>query len=298
MARSIYEEPGFEAYVRACKRFPVLDREQELHLARRFRDHGDRRAADALVESHLRSVVQIAQRYRGYGIYLSDLSAEGNLGLLDAVKRYDPERGLRFLTYARYWIRAHMLAHILKHWSIVDLGTTALQSKLFFRLQGEQARLTMKLGDDGDGIATELAAKFNTSVERVRVSLSRLSRRDTSLDAPVMPNSSLRLIDTLRDTTSDAEETTASAEIAALVHASVDSAWPGLDERERMIVERRLLPASDEPETLAALGREIGLTRERVRQIEAQVKQKLRMAYERAATARAPSRHLYESAAA
>jgi len=279
MARYISEEPGLKSYVIAIERFPVLSREEELELARRWRENDDRRAADTLVESHLRSVVKIANKYRGYGIYLSDLVAEGNLGLLEAVRRFEPERGLRFLTYARYWIRAYILAHILKHWSIVDLGTTALQSKMFFRLQAEHARLTLQLGDQDESIDKRLAAKFDTSVDHVRTSLQRLRRRDTSLDVPVVPDSSILFIDLLRDEGADQEEVAATAESASLVLQAIDRVMPTLDRRERLILRERLMPKDDEPKTLAALGRRLGVTRERVRQVEAGVKTKLRTAF-------------------
>lgn len=275
MARYVSEEPGLQGYVDAVERFPVLSREDELALARRWRDHGDRGAADALVQSHLRSVVKVAKKYRGYGIYLSDLVAEGNLGLLEAVERFEPERGLRFFTYARHWVRAFILAHVLKHWSIVDLGTTALQSKMFFRLQAEHARLQAALGDSDDVVEARLADKFQTSREQVRAGLQRLGRRDASLDVPVL-DGSVTFLDTLQDTDQDQETRMAAAELASVVRAAVQELWPSLDCRERLIMDERLLPASGDPRTLAALGRQLGITRERVRQLEAGLKAKLR----------------------
>jgi RNA polymerase sigma-32 factor len=273
MARTLHEEPGLRTYVSRVEREPVLDREQELELARRYRE-GDGEAGDALVRSHLRSVVRIARRYGGYGIHLSELIGEGTVGLLEALRRFEPERGLRFLTYARYWIRAYILAYVLKHWSIVDMGTTALQSKLFFRLQGEHARLQGELGE-GEDLAERLAEAFDTSADRVRSSLTRLSSRDYSLDAPLMHDGATTFLDTLRDEGASQEERVASRERAALVHDALARAWPGLDERERLIVRERLLAAT-EPASLAALGRQLGLTRERVRQIESGVKAQLR----------------------
>lgn len=275
MARYVSEEPGLQGYVEAVERFPALGREDELALARAWREHGDRRAADALVQSHLRSVVKVAKKYRGYGIYLSDLIAEGNLGLLEAVERFEPARGLRFFTYARHWVRAFILAHVLKHWSIVDLGTTALQSKMFFRLQAEHARLRATLGHDDDSVEARLADKFQTSREQVRASLQRLGRRDASLDTPVL-DGSVTFLDTLQGTDEDQETRMAAAELASVVRAAVQEIWPTLDCRERLIMDERLLPADGDPRTLAALGRQLGITRERVRQLEAGVKAKLR----------------------
>ncbi|GAB4512594.1 MAG: RNA polymerase sigma factor RpoH [Haliangiales bacterium] len=275
MARYVSEEPGFQTYVAATERFPVLSREDELALARRFRDEGDKRAADALVQGHLRSVIKVAKKYRGYGIYLSDLVAEGNLGLLEAVGRFEPERGLRFFTYARHWVRAYILAHVLKHWSIVDLGTTALQSKMFFRLQSEHARLRATLGESDDTIEARLADKFQTSREQVRAGLQRLGRRDASLDAPVL-DGTLTFLDTLPAADTDQESQIASAELSSAVRSAVAELWPTLDCRERLIVDARLLPDDGDAKTLASLGRQLGITRERVRQLEAGIKSKLR----------------------
>jgi RNA polymerase sigma-32 factor len=276
MARSIHEEPGLVAFVDQAERQPQLDRDEELALARRYRV-GDRDAGDRLVTAHLRSVIKMAQKYRGYGIYLSDLIAEGSIGLLEAARRFEPDRGLRFLTYARYWIRAYMLSHILKHWSIVDLGTTALQSKLFFRLQAEHARLSVELGEGDTTIDGKLADKFQTDADVVRTSLSRLRRRDASMDAPVGVDTTTTLGDTMESDGPDQEQVTGSAELAAKVRTAVADIWPDLDKRERMILRERLLPA-DEPETLADLGRRLGVTRERVRQVEHELKAKLKAA--------------------
>jgi RNA polymerase sigma-32 factor len=276
MARSIHEEPGLVAFVDQVDRQPQLDREEELALARRYQA-GDRQAGDRLVAAHLRSVVKMAHRYRGYGLYLSDLIAEGNIGLLEAARRFEPDRGLRFLTYARYWIRAFMLSHILKHWSIVDLGTTALQSKLFFRLQAEHARLSASLGEGDASIDGQLADKFQTDAEVVRTSLQRLRRRDASLDAPVGIDGTSTMGDMMAAEGADQEHLTGAAELAAHVRQAVASIWPELDRRERLILRERLLPA-DEPETLAALGKRLGVTRERVRQVEHVLKEKLKAA--------------------
>jgi RNA polymerase sigma-32 factor len=279
MARFVFEEPGLQGYIAQVESYAVLTREEELELARRWRDHADRRAADMLVVCHLRAAVRIARKYRGYGIPLSDLVAEGNLGLLEAVRRFEPERGLRFLTYARYWVRAYILAYVLKQWSIVDMGTTAQQSKLFFRLQGEHARLLVRLGDGDDSIDAQLADKFGTSQDHVRASLQRLGRRDSSLDAPIVSDGSVTMVEMLSDESVDQEESAAAAELVELVQETVAAVMPRLDEREQRILRERLLPEV-ESRSLADLGREIGITRERVRQIEAGVKRKLRNALE------------------
>jgi RNA polymerase sigma-32 factor len=298
MARYINEEPGLQTYVEEVERQPVLDRDEELALAQRWRVQRDPKARDALIQSHLRSVVKIARRYRGYGIYLSDLVAEGNLGLIEAAKRFEPERGLRFLTYARYWIRAFILGYVLKHWSIVDMGSTALQSKLFFRLQAEHGRLVGELGESDDTIESRLAAKFHTSEDHVRSSLQRLVRRDASLDVPLGSDAALTHLDLLRDSALDQETRFASAEISWLVQSAIAEIWPTLDRRERLIVESRLLPDDGDAKTLAALGRQMGVTRERVRQLEVGVKDKLRDVFTRMLSRDAALGAMAEAAAA
>src|SRR5688572_3321485 len=193
----VYEssESSFRSYVSSVDRLPVLTRERELELASRYRDNGDRAAANELIEAHLRAVVKIARKYGGYGIPISELVAEGNLGLIEAARRFEPERNLRFFTYARYWIRAYILAHVLRQWSIVDMGTSAVQSKIFFRLQAEKAKLDTELGADADGIDSTLADKFQTSEDHVRASLHRLRGRDASLDAPLTADASVTFLD-------------------------------------------------------------------------------------------------------
>jgi RNA polymerase sigma-32 factor len=266
-------EGSFRRYKSQVDRIPELEREDELELARRYRA-GDAKAGDALVEAHLRSVVKIARKFSGYGIPVAELVGEGNVGLLEAVRRYEPERNLRFLTYARYWIRATILAYVLKHWSIVDMGTNAVQSKLFFRLQAERAKLENELGDDAS-IDEQLADKFHTSEDNVRVSLQRLRGRDASLDAPLSAEVGTTFLDLLRDDAESAEDKTANAEMASFMRGAVADLWPTLDDREHRIVCERLL-GGDDGVSLADLGRELGVTRERVRQIEVSLKAKLK----------------------
>ena len=270
-----YSESSFRTYVSSIDRLPILSREREHELALRYRDHEDREAANELIEAHLRAVVKIARKYGGYGIPISELVAEGNLGLIEAVRRFEPERNLRFFTYARYWIRAYILAHVLRQWSIVDMGTSAAQSKIFFRLQAEKAKLEAELGDD-ESVDQTLADKFQTSEDHVRASLHRLRGRDASLDAPLGTEGSATFLDVLRDDSASAEERAADAEMAHLVREAVANLWPRLDQRERDIVTERLLPEDDEGASLADLGRRMGVTRERVRQIEVGLKAKLR----------------------
>ena len=273
-ARLAHEE-SFQFYIQQIRRFPKLDRKAEMKLAQKWYKNHDRAAADALIQAHLRDVVAIAMQYRGYGFRMADLVAEGNIGLLEAVKRFDPTRNLRFMTYGAYWVRAYILAHVLKQFSMVGVGTGPLQSKLFFRLARERARLSSQLGEGDGSITASLAAKFQTSASRVEEMAQRLERRDASLDAPVFGDGEATMLDTLRDDQTSLEDQTANAQRDHGVRQAVASVWPSLDERERAIVDLRLLADGDEA-TLADIGKQFGLSRERVRQLEARVKTKLR----------------------
>lgn len=263
---------GFQHYLAAIKRYPVLDRDRELELARRYHE-GDDAAGKLLVSCSLRYVIKIAARYRGYGFRLSDLVGEGNIGLLQAVRRFAPERGLRFMTYASYWVRAHVLTFILKHWSLVGVGTGPMQSKLFFRLNREKARLAATLGEGAD-LTAHLAQTFDCTEERIRRMEQRIERRDVSLDAKLFREGAATVMDTLVADGTDQEAAVGTRKLSTLVRDRVSEALERFDEREQTIVRRRLL--SNNKETLSVLGRELGLSRERVRQLEHRVKLKLR----------------------
>ena len=270
-------DDGFSRYLHQIKQYPRLDRNAELRLARRYKRTRDMHAADLLVQSHLRDVVAIASQYRGYGFRLSDLVEEGNIGLLEAVRRFDPSRNLRFMTYAAYWVRAYILAHVLKQFSMVGVGTGPLQSKLFFRLARERARLSTQLGENESSIVTSLAKQFGTSEARVLDMAQRLEKRDASLDAQIYMDGDATLLDTLRDDGQDQEEDALRSQRNAAVRTAVERIWTELDEREKAIIVQRLLADGDEA-TLADLGKRFGLSRERVRQLESRVKMKLRRA--------------------
>jgi RNA polymerase sigma-32 factor len=272
MGRAWEAEGAFRHYLNEINKFEPLDREAEHALAVRWWLRGDEQAAHALVRANLRYVVKIAGQYRGYGLGVADLVEEGNIGLLEAVKRYDPSRGLRFMTYATYWVRAYVLAHVLKQWSMVGIGTGPLQSKLFFRLARERARLASAVGDTGD-LDQRLAVKFGTSEERVRAMAGRLEGKDGSLDAHAFRDGAVTLLDQLVDEGAGSEELCADAEKSAIVRERVAVAMKTLSPRERYIVDTRLL--TDEAQTLAEIGRHLGLSRERVRQLEERVKHKL-----------------------
>ncbi len=266
------------AYRSAIQRYQVLDRAAELDLAWRYRRDGDIAAGHALVESHLQFVVKVASQYRGYGMQLADLVEEGNLGLLEAVRRFEPSRNLRFKTYAIYWIRAFVVDHLLREWSIVGGGTGALVSRTFFRLRRERAKLESQLGENDNTINGTLAERFHTSEETIRTMSQRVGTRDTSIDAS--PNGDgTALLDILSDPTMDPEALAATAERNAFVRSIVDDAFKSLDSRERLIFQTRLFVDEDEM-SLADLGRQFGVSRERVRQLEARTKSKLRSAIE------------------
>ncbi|HET6612390.1 MAG TPA: sigma-70 family RNA polymerase sigma factor [Kofleriaceae bacterium] len=269
-------DPSFQAFAGQAERQVPLSREEELSLARRYRA-GDTAAGHALIARSLQHVVRAARKLGGYGVSLADLVGEGNLGLIEAARRFEPERGLRFMTYARYWVRAYMLAYVLKQRSIVDRGSTALASRLFFRLGRERARLAARLGDGDDSMTRHLADRLGAAEDTVRRALADTS--DRSLDAPVAADTDLRFVDLLPDPEPDQQEKVALAERSILVHRALARAWPALSSRERMIVRERLFAVDEDAQTLATLGREMGVSRERARQIEGAVKSKLRAAF-------------------
>ncbi len=279
MGRPLEEDAGFSVYLAAISKYEPLDRLEELRLARRWQRRKDRDAADTLVRANLRFVVKIAMQYRGYGLRVSDLVEEGNIGLCEAVRRFDPSRNLRFMTYAAYWIRAFVLAHVLKQWSMVGVGTGPLQSKLFFRMARERARITTALGAEGTPSAVEerLAEKFGTSVERIRDMTGRLESKDSSLDAAAYKEGSETQLDRLADEHGEGQEDRFERmQRESIVRDRIGGISRTLSQRERYILSRRLL--CEDQDTLAEIGRHLNLSRERVRQIEDRLKLKLRRA--------------------
>ncbi len=269
-------DDAYHAYLDQLARFEPLDRATEQKLARRWAKKGDVEAGHQLVRANLRFVVKIANGYRNYGLRVADLVEEGNVGLLEALRRFDPERGLRFMTYAAYWVRAYILAHVLKQRYLVGVGTGPMQSKLFFRLARERARLASSLGDAAGDLDQRLAESFGTTVERVRAMTDRMGARDVSLDAELHggdEGDGRRGLDLLADPDADVEGECAGEERDRLVRQRLQAAMRGLDARERHIVRHRLL--TDERVTLADIGRQLGVSRERVRQLEERLKAKL-----------------------
>lgn len=256
---------------------PELDRERELELARAYKACGDVRAREALLAANLRHVVSIAYGYSRYGVALADLVAEGNVGLVYALGKFDPERGTRFLTYAAYWIRAYVLNHVIKNWSMVGLGSGPLRSKMFFRLRRERARLAAEAGD-GAGGDERLAEVFGAPVEKVAALARRLEGRDLSLDVKVWEDGDRTRLDELVAEEPDPEASLEGAERKARLGGAVAEAIAALDARERWIVEVRMLADPDDELSLAEIGRRLGVSRERARQLEERAKRKLRQA--------------------
>src|SRR5271168_87304 len=270
-------EGNLAVYLREIRRFPVLEAHEEFILAKSWKEHGDLEAAHQLVTSHLRLVAKIARGYRGYGLPLADLIAEGNIGMMQAVKRFDPERGFRLATYAMWWIRAAIQEYILHSWSLVKMGTTAAQKKLFFNLRRLKGQ--MQAIEDGD-LKPEQVAKIAHVLavpEQDVISMNRrLAAPDHSLNAPVRADSEGEWQDWLVDETESQETTYGEREELTGRKALLATAMKTLNERERhILIERRL---KDNPTTLEELSQQYGVSRERVRQIEVRAFEKLQRA--------------------
>lgn len=271
MAARIDDAP-MQRYIQRVRRIPRLSREEEHELALSARA-GDKNAADRLVEANLRFVVAVALQYRRYGIPVSELLAEGNLGLMMAVDKFDPDRGTRFVTYAGYWIRAYVLDRVVRSTTMVGAGSGPLRSKLFFRLRRERAKVSSVTTDPDEQLRL-LAQRFETTEEKMEKMLRRLDSRDVSLSAPLFDDSGATLQDSLSDDELDLEERYVDDERQRMLELHLGEALGGLDERERYIVEQRYM--ADDQVSLADLGRELGVSRERARQLEARAKKKLK----------------------
>jgi RNA polymerase sigma-32 factor len=267
-------DASLDRYIDRVRSLPKLSREEEREVALLARS-GDEHAIHRLVEANLRYVVAIALQYRRYPIRMGDLIAEGSLGLMTAVNKFDPDRGTRFVTYAGYWIRAFVLECVVRSTAMVGGGTGALRSKLFFRLRRERARIAA-VETDRDRQVELLAEQFETSTERMRTMLGQLDARELSLDAPVHDEARDTLGASLPDGTPLADEQMDRARTDQRVAAILERAMTELDPRERYIVEQRMLADADDEASLASLGRELGVSRERARQLETRAKQKLR----------------------
>ena len=265
-------DQALERYIACVKDLPTLTREVEHELAVKVRDHDDAAAAETLVCANLRYVVAIAISYRRYDVRLADLIAEGSVGLLTAVKKFDPEKGTRFVTYAAFWIRAFILNAVIRAWSLVGSGSGPLRSKMFFRLRRERARMASMSSGEEEALET-LAAQMHTTRDRVAEMLQRLDVRDVSLDAPLHEDGKTTGLELLEDTSAPQDEVYDARVRADLVDGRVRAAVCTLDARERFIVEQRMM--ADEELSLAELGRRLGVSRERTRQLEARARKKL-----------------------
>jgi RNA polymerase sigma-32 factor len=260
-------ETGVTRYLNDMRRFPMLEPQQEYTLAKRWREHGDRDAAHQLVTSHLRLVAKIAAGYRGYGLPISEVISEGNIGLMQAVKRFEPDRGFRLATYAIWWIKASIQEYILRSWSLVKIGTTASQKKLFFNLRKAKSKISaLDEGDMRPEHVTTLAHRLGVSEIDV-VEMNRRLGGDVSLNAPIREEGDAgEWQDWLADDSASQEAVMAESEEMENRRRALGSAMSVLNERERRIFEARRL--TEEPITLEDLADEFGISRERVRQIE------------------------------
>ncbi len=282
-------EQGLQRYLSEIRKFPMLEKDREFMLAKRWQEHGDTEAAHTLVTSHLRLVAKIAMGYRGYGLPIGEVISEGNVGLMQAVKKFDPDKGFRLATYAMWWIRASIQEYILRSWSLVKMGTTAAQKKLFFNLRRMKGEISaLEEGDLRPEHVATIAHKLAVTEDEVISMNRRLSGGDASLNAPVGTEGDAEWQDWLKDDgAEDQEERLANAEEFDARMTLLQAAMSTLSERERHIIEERRL--KDEPTTLEDLSKEYGVSRERVRQIEVRAFEKLQKAMKRAAQERGMS---------
>lgn len=260
-----------DLYIAQIKKFDLLSRDEECRLATAYRNRGDRQAAQRLICANLRFVVKIAHEYRGYGLKTLDLIQEGNIGMMMALRKFDPERGLKFITYAVWWIRAYINNFVMKNWSLVKIGTTQAQKKLFFKLSQTRRALRRLTGrEDSQDIASELAVR-DDEVEEMAL---RMAARDASLDLELTEGSDYSLLDTLADERENQEQLLLEHEQSRLLSTRIESALAVLNQRERHIVQERIL--CDTPKTLQELADHYGISRERVRQIEKNSLQKIK----------------------
>jgi RNA polymerase sigma-32 factor len=270
-------ESGLTRYLEEIRRFPMLEPQDEFMLAKRWREHGDRDAAHKLVTSHLRLVAKIAMGYRGYGLPISEVISEGNVGLMQAVKRFEPEKGFRLATYAMWWIKAAIQEYILRSWSLVKMGTTANQKKLFFNLRKAKSKISALEDGDLRPDQVKLIAKRLGVTEQDVVDMNRRLGGDVSLNAPIRDDGdSGEWQDWLVDEISDQETRLVEDEESDNRKKALGEALSVLNDRERRIFEARRL--ADDPITLEDLAAEFGVSRERVRQIEVRAFEKVQRA--------------------
>ncbi len=273
---------GLSRYLQEIRQFPMLEPEEEYMLAKSWREHNDTEAAHKLVTSHLRLVAKIAMGYRGYGLPIGEVISEGNVGLMQSVKRFEPDKGFRLATYAMWWIRAAIQEYILRSWSLVKIGTTAAQKKLFFNLRRIKGQLqALEEGDMTPEQVQLIADKLNVSEGDVTSMNQRMAGHDNSLNAPLRADTEGEWQDWLVDDTPDQETQLGESEEFKLRHKMLLDAMKDLNERERHILTERRL--KDNPATLEDLSQVYDISRERVRQIEVRAFEKLQKSMRRAA---------------
>ncbi|MGL5166066.1 MAG: RNA polymerase sigma factor RpoH [Afipia sp.] len=270
-------ESGLSHYLSEIRKFPMLEPQEEYMLAKRWREHDDRDAAHRLVTSHLRLVAKIAMGYRGYGLPISEVVSEGNVGLMQAVKRFEPEKGFRLATYAMWWIKASIQEYILRSWSLVKMGTTANQKKLFFNLRKAKSKISaLEEGDLRPDQVKQIATSLGVTEQDV-VDMNRRLGGDASLNAPIRDDGEPgEWQDWLVDTSPNQEAIMAESEEFDHRRSALTGAMSVLNDRERRIFEARRL--AEEPMTLEDLAAEFGVSRERVRQIEVRAFEKVQAA--------------------
>jgi RNA polymerase sigma-32 factor len=269
-------ESGLSRYLSEIKRFPMLEPQEEYMLAKRWREHGDREAAHKLVTSHLRLVAKIAMGYRGYGLPIGEVISEGNVGLMQAVRRFEPDKGFKLATYAMWWIRASIQEYILRSWSLVKMGTTASQKKLFFNLRKAKSKISaLEDGDLRDDQVTSIATRLGVPKQDV-IDMNRRLGGDASLNAPLREEGEGEWQDWLVDDAPSQESVLVDREESDVRLAALKSALRVLNPRERRIFEARRL--AEDPVTLEELSAEFGVSRERVRQIEVRAFEKVQAA--------------------
>jgi RNA polymerase sigma-32 factor len=276
------EQSGLSRYLSEIRKYPMLAPDEEFMLAKRWQEHGDQEAAERLITSHLRLVAKIAMGYRGYGLPLGEVISEGNVGLMQAVKKFDPDKGFRLSTYAMWWIRAAVQEYIIRSWSLVKMGTTAAQKKLFFNLR--RAKSQMQALDDGDlrpDQVEKIATRFGVTEKDV-VSMNQRLGGDTSLNAQVRSDAEgQEWQDWLEDDQPSQEEALGESQELAQRQNYLERALGGLNERERRIFQARRL--AEDPITLDELSQEFGVSRERIRQLEVRAFEKVQKAVRSAA---------------
>jgi RNA polymerase sigma-32 factor len=263
---------SLESYIMQINQFPLLSQEEEFELAVRYRKHNDLEAVQKLITSNLRFVVKVSFEYKSYGIKILDLIQEGNIGLMMAIKKFDPHKGYRFISYAIWWIRAYIQNFIIKNWSLVKIGTTQAQKKLFYKIG--KVRKALESSQEKEEKYESLANDLDVAKEDIIEMEQRMSSRDLSLDAPFDDNQELTHFDLLKETSPNQEDVLGEEEEKKIREREVQNAMKHLNDKEEFVIKNRIM--ADSPLTLQEIGTHLKLSRERVRQIESEALKKLK----------------------